>query len=48
MITFSAIANFVSRIEVLKSIRRGVYATVDDEVSAAFRGVSIEQIRHAG
>ena len=45
MITFSAIANFVSRIEVLKSIRRGVYATVEDEVSAAFRDVSIEQIR---
>ena len=41
MITFSAIAHFVSRIEVLKSIRRGVYATVEDEVSAAFRGVSI-------
>ena len=45
MITFSAIANFVSRIEVLKSVRRGVYATVEDEVSAAFRDVSIEQIR---
>ena len=45
MITFSAIANFVSRIEALKSIRRGVYATVEDEVSAAFRDVSIEQIR---
>ena len=45
MITFSAIAHFVSRIEVLKNVRRGVYATVDDEVSAAFRGVSIEQIR---
>ena len=45
MITFSAIANFVSRIEVLKNVRRGVYATVEDEVSAAFRGVSIEQIR---
>ena len=45
MITFSAIANFVSRIEVLKSIRRGVYATVEDEVEAAFRGLAIEQIR---
>jgi len=41
MITFSAIANFVSRIEVLKSVRRGVYATVEDEVAAAFRDVSI-------
>ena len=39
MITFSAIANFVSRIEVLRSVRRGVYATVEDEVSAAFRDV---------
>lgn len=45
MITFSAIANFVSRIEVLKSIRRGVYATVEDEVIAAFRGITIDQIR---
>lgn len=36
MIFFSAIANFVSRIEVLKSVRRGVYATVEDEVSAAW------------
>ena len=45
MITFSAIANFVSRIGELKSIRRGVYATVEDEVSSAFQGVSIEQIR---
>ena len=43
MITFSAIANFVSRIEVLKSVRRGVYATVEDEVSASFRNVSIEK-----
>ena len=33
MITFSAIANFVSRIEVLKSVRRGVYATVEEEVA---------------
>lgn len=45
MITFSAIANFVSRIEVLKSIRRGVYATVENEVIAAFHDVTIEQIR---
>ena len=45
MITFSAIANFVSRIGELKSIRRGVYATVEDEVSSAFQGVSIEQSR---
>ena len=45
MITFSAIANFVSRIEVLKSIRRGIYATVEDEVNAAFKGFTIEQIR---
>ena len=45
MITFSAIANFVSRIEALKSVRRGVYATVEDEISTAFRGATIEQIR---
>lgn len=45
MITFSAISNFISRIEVLKSIRRGVYASVENEVIAAFQGVTIEQIR---
>ena len=45
MITFSAIASFVSRIEALKSVRRGVYATVEDEISTAFRGATIEQIR---
>lgn len=45
MITFSAIANFISRVEVLRSIRRGVYSTVEDEVVAAFRGITIDQIR---
>lgn len=45
MITFSAISNFISRIEALKSIRRGVYASVENEVIAAFQGVTIEQIR---
>lgn len=45
MITFSAITNYISRIQVLKGIRRGVYATVEDEVVTAFRGITIEQIR---
>ena len=45
MISFSAIANFISRIEALRNVRRSVYATVYDEVVAAFKGCSIEQIR---
>ena len=45
MITFSAIAHFVGRIEVLRDFKRGVYSTVDSEVIAAFKGQTIEQIR---
>lgn len=29
----------------MKNVKRGVYATVEDEVKAAFRGFTIEQIR---
>ena len=45
MISFSAISYFVSRLAALKEVKRGVYATVDEEIRAAFRGCSIEQIR---
>lgn len=45
MIEFSSIAFFQSRLTALKDVKRGVYATVEDEVKAAFRGFSIEQIR---
>ena len=45
MITFSATTNFNARIAVLKNVRRGVYATVEDEIRASFRGLTIEQIR---
>lgn len=45
MIEFSSIAYFQSRLTALKEMKRGVYATVEDEVKAAFKGVSIEQIR---
>ena len=45
MIEFSAISYFESRIAALKDVKRGVYATVEEEVKAAFKGCSIEQIR---
>lgn len=45
MIKFSAITYFIERITALKNIRRGVYATVEDEIRAAFKEASIEQIR---
>lgn len=45
MIAFSSIAYFQSRLSALKEVRRGVYATVEDELNDAFSGVSIEQIR---
>ena len=45
MITFSATTNFNARIAALKNVRRGVYATVEDEIRASFKGLTIEQIR---
>ena len=45
MITFSVITNFNARIAALKNVRRGVYATVEDEIRASFKGLAIEQIR---
>ena len=45
MITFSAITYFNTRIAALKDVRRGVYATVEDEIRTSFKGLTIEQIR---
>ena len=45
MIVFSSISYFVSRLNALKDVKRGVYNTVDDEIRAAFKDCSIEQIR---
>jgi mRNA-degrading endonuclease RelE of RelBE toxin-antitoxin system len=45
MISFNAIAYFLHRIEALKDVKKGVYATVENEIRASFKGVSIEQIR---
>lgn len=45
MIQFSAILHFQSRMTALKDVKRGLYATVEDEVNTAFRGATIEQIR---
>lgn len=45
MIDYFAITNFMERIAALKGAKRGVYATVENEVYTAFKDVSIEQIR---
>jgi mRNA-degrading endonuclease RelE of RelBE toxin-antitoxin system len=45
MINYFAITNFMERVSALKDTKRGVYATVEDEVRAAFKNVEIEQIR---
>lgn len=45
MIDYFAITNFVERIAALKNAKRGVYATVEEEVCTTFKDVSIEQIR---
>ena len=45
MIDYFAITNFVERIAALKNAKRGVYASVEEEVCTAFKDVSIEQIR---
>ncbi len=45
MIKFSAITYFIERTSTLKNVRRGVYANVEDEIRAAFKETSIEQIR---
>ena len=45
MIDYFAINFFLERVSNLKNVKRGVYATVEDEIRAAFKGVAIEQIR---
>lgn len=45
MIKFSAITYFIERTSTLKNVRRGVYASVENEIRAAFKETSIEQIR---
>ncbi|MBR1401281.1 MAG: hypothetical protein IJ562_06785 [Prevotella sp.] len=45
MIEFHAIAYFLQRVAALKAVRRGVYATVEDEICKSFVGQSIEMIR---
>ena len=45
MILFSAIGYYASRVAALKNVKRGIYATVENEVKAAFKGCTIEQIR---
>lgn len=45
MIEFHAIAYFLQRVAALKAVRRGVYATVEDEICKPFVGQSIEMIR---
>lgn len=46
MIEFHAIAYFLQRVAALKAVRRGVYATVEDEIRKSFAGQNIETIRH--
>lgn len=45
MIEFKTIAYFRSRLKVLLTVKRGVYATVEDEIRREFGGKSIEEIR---
>lgn len=45
MISFSAISYFIERTATLKNVKRGIYATVEDEIREAFKEASIEQIR---
>ena len=45
MIEFKTIAYFRTRLEVLLKVKRGVYATVEDEIRREFGGKSIEEIR---
>ena len=35
MIVFSSISYFVSRLNALKGVKRGVYNTVDDEIACS-------------
>lgn len=45
MIIFQSISYFRERLSALKKVKRGVYATIDEEIRREFTGKSIEQIR---
>lgn len=45
MIEFKTIAYFRSRLELLLKVKRGVYATVEEEIRREFGSKSIEEIR---
>lgn len=45
MILFQSISYFRERLSALKNVKRGVYATVEEEIRCEFMGKSIEQIR---
>lgn len=45
MIIFQSISYFRERLSALKKVKRGVYATIDEEIHREFTGKSIEQIR---
>ena len=45
MIAYSTIEHFRRRLAALQQVRRGVYATAEQEVQNAFKGATIEQIR---
>lgn len=45
MIVFYAIAYFLQRVAALKTIRRSVYATIEDEIRNSFAGQNIDTIR---
>lgn len=45
MIQFQTISYFRQRIEALKKVKRGVYATVEEEIRKEFTGKSIDSIR---
>lgn len=45
MILFQSISYFRERLSNLKEVKRGVYATVEEEIHREFTGKTIEQIR---
>ena len=45
MIQFVSITSFRQALDALLKVKRGVYAGLPSEICAAFRNVSIEQIR---
>lgn len=45
MILFQSISYFRERLSSFKKVKRGVYATVDEEIRFEFMGKTIEQIR---